>query len=103
MNSLNDQQLLRDYAGKRSEDAFTELVRRHAEFVDSAALRVVRDAHLAEDVTRGTFLALGQSAPRLADCPVLSENESTNQDKASNRLGIAGGAAARAANYPTPS
>jgi len=50
VNSLSDQQLLRDYAGKRSEDAFTELVRRHVDLVYSAALRMVRDAHLAEDM-----------------------------------------------------
>ena len=53
MNSLTDQQLLRDYTGCRSEAAFAELVRRHVDFVYSAALRMVHDAHLAEDVTQG--------------------------------------------------
>ena len=53
MNSLTDQQLLRDYAGSRSEAAFAELVRRHVDFVYSAALRMVRDAHLAEDISQG--------------------------------------------------
>jgi len=72
VNSLSDQQLLRDYAGKRSEEAFAELVRRHVDLVYSAALRMVRDAHQAEDVTQGAFLALAQSAPQLADRPVLS-------------------------------
>ena len=40
MNSLTDQQLLRDYTGCRAESAFSELVRRHVDFVHSAALRV---------------------------------------------------------------
>ena len=33
MNSLTDQQLLREYTGRRSEAAFAELVRRRVEFI----------------------------------------------------------------------
>ena len=72
MNSLTDQQLLREYADRRSEAAFAELVRRHVDFVYSAALRMVCDAQLAEDVTQGAFLALAQNAHRLSDCPAIS-------------------------------
>ncbi len=72
MNSLTDQQLLRDYTGRWSEAAFAELVRRHVDFVYSAALRMVRDAHLAEDVTQGVFVALARNARQLTDRPVLS-------------------------------
>ena len=72
MNSLTDQQLLRDYAGRRSEAAFAELARRHVDLVYSAALRMVRDAHLAEDVTQAVFVALSKNAGLLADRPVLS-------------------------------
>ena len=72
MNSLSDQQLLRDYALHRSEAAFSELVRRRIDFVYSAALRMVRDAHLAEDVTQGVFMALARNARQLTDRPVLS-------------------------------
>jgi RNA polymerase sigma factor (sigma-70 family) len=72
VNSLTDQQLLRDYTGRRSETAFAELVRRHVDFVYSAALRMVRDTHLAEDVTQGVFVALAQNARHLTDRPVLS-------------------------------
>ena len=72
MNSLTDQQLLRDYTGRRSEAAFAELVRRHVDFVYSAAVRMVRDAHLAEDVTQNAFVALAQNAGQLTDRPVLS-------------------------------
>ena len=72
MNSLTDQQLLSDYAGQRTETAFAELVRRHVDFVYSAAVRMVRDAHLAEDVTQTVFVALAQNAQSLMDRPVLS-------------------------------
>src|SRR6266550_7038435 len=72
MNSRTDQQLLRDYTGRRSEAAFAELVRRHVDFVYSAALRMVRDSHLAEDVTQGVFVALAKNFAQLTDRPVLS-------------------------------
>src|SRR5712692_3411280 len=72
MKRLTDQQLLRDYTEHRSEAAFAELVRRHVDFVYSAALRMVRDTHLAEDVTQAVFLALAQNAKQLAERPVLS-------------------------------
>ena len=63
---------MRDHTGRRSETAFAELVRRHIDFVYSAALRMVRDTHLAEDVTQGVFVALAQNARQLTDHPVLS-------------------------------
>ena len=72
MNSLSDYQLLRSYAQHRSEAAFTELVRRHVDLVYSAAFRMVRDAHLAEDVTQGAFVALAQNASQLSGRLVLS-------------------------------
>jgi RNA polymerase sigma factor (sigma-70 family) len=72
VNQLTDQQLLREYAECRSEAAFAEIVRRHVDLVYSAALRMVRDAHLAKDVTQGVFVALAGSAQQLVDRPVLS-------------------------------
>ncbi len=72
MNELSDQSLLRDYAKRRSEIAFAEIVRRHVDLVYSAALRMVRDPHTAQDVTQTVFLALAKQAPQLADHPVLS-------------------------------
>ena len=68
---LTDQQLLRDYAERASEAAFTEVVRRHLDLVYSAALRMVRDAQLAEDVTQGVFMAVAQNARQLILRPVL--------------------------------
>jgi RNA polymerase sigma factor (sigma-70 family) len=72
VNNPTDPQLLRDYAERRSEAAFAELVRRHVDFVYSAALRMVCDAHLAKDVTQGVFIALAQNARQLANRAVLS-------------------------------
>ncbi len=72
MNDQTDQQLLRAYVEQRSEPAFAELVRRHLDFVYSAARRMVCDSHLAEDVAQGVFLALAKNAPQLMDHPVLS-------------------------------
>ena len=67
-----DQQLLQDFSERRCEPAFTELVHRYVDLVYSAALRMARDAHLAEDVTQSVFLALANSAPRLTECRALS-------------------------------
>jgi RNA polymerase sigma factor (sigma-70 family) len=72
VNSQTDQELLREYSARRSEAAFAELVRRHLDLVYSAALRMVCDSHLAEDVTQGAFAALAQGASQLADRAVLS-------------------------------
>ena len=72
MNGPSDPQLLRDYAEQGAEAAFDELVRRHVDLVYSAALRMVRDPHLAEDVTQSVFLALSRNARQLTACPVLS-------------------------------
>lgn len=63
---------MRDYAELHSEEAFSELVRRHVDMVYSAALRTVCDPHLAEDVTQSTFMALARVSGRLASRPILS-------------------------------
>jgi len=72
VNDQTDSQLLHAYAEHRSEPAFAELVRRHVDFVHSAALRMVCDAHLAQDVAQGAFVALAKKAGELASHPVLA-------------------------------
>ena len=72
MNEPTDSQLLKAYAEQRSEADFSELVRRHVDHVYSAALRMVCDSHLAQDVTQGVFLALAKNAAQLVDRPILS-------------------------------
>ncbi|HLP76057.1 MAG TPA: sigma-70 family RNA polymerase sigma factor, partial [Candidatus Paceibacterota bacterium] len=67
MTDQTDSHLLKAYAERRLEPAFTELVRRHMDFVHSAATRMVRDPHLAEDVTQGVFIALARQAPELVE------------------------------------
>ena len=66
MTPKPDSQLLLAYAERRSEAAFTELVRRHVDLVHSAALRITNDPHLAKDVAQGVFAALARQAGSLA-------------------------------------
>jgi RNA polymerase sigma factor (sigma-70 family) len=72
VNALTDQQLLREYAASRSDSAFRELVRRHIDLVHSAARRLVRDSHTAEDVTQAVFTALSKDARKVSSHPVLA-------------------------------
>jgi len=61
---MTDLELLAEYYRSRSESAFTQLVRRHVDWVYSTALRRVHDRHLAEDVTQGVFLILARDGRR---------------------------------------
>jgi RNA polymerase sigma factor (sigma-70 family) len=72
MKSKRDAELLSDYAERGSEAAFAELVRRHVDLVYSAAFRMVRNRHLAQEVSQCVFLALSRDARRLMNRPVLS-------------------------------
>ena len=72
MNHSSDSQLLLRYAESHSEADFTELVGRHVDFVHSAAVRMVCDPHLAEDVTQGVFVALAKNTAQLAERPAIS-------------------------------
>ena len=69
---MTDWELLQQYVQTRSPDAFAELVRRHSAWVRSAARRLVRDEHLADDVTQAVFLALSQKASGLHQGAALS-------------------------------
>ena len=62
---MDDRELLREYVERRSQDAFRKLVDRHLPMVYSAARRMVRDAHLAEDVAQSVFTTLAQKAESL--------------------------------------
>jgi RNA polymerase sigma factor (sigma-70 family) len=67
----DDPQLLRRYAREGAEEAFAELVRRHADLVWSAAWRVTRNASLSEDVVQSVFEDLARKARWLPEKTIL--------------------------------
>jgi RNA polymerase sigma factor (sigma-70 family) len=67
----DDSTLLRSYAQKGSEAAFSELVKRYANLVYSVALRKVNDSSMAQDLTQQVFSDLARKASCLAKDVVL--------------------------------
>src|SRR6185369_11669336 len=72
MRTMDDRELLQEYAQGGSESAFAELVRRHLNWVYSAAWRQVGDAHLAEEVAQSVFALLARKAGSLRSGVVLN-------------------------------
>ena len=69
---MDDAQLLQQYVETGSPDAFGQLTNRHINFVYGAALRIVRDRHVAEEVTQAVFIVLARKAATLRHEAVLS-------------------------------
>jgi RNA polymerase sigma factor (sigma-70 family) len=67
----DDLELLRKYAAEGSDDAFRTILERHIGLVYSAALRQVRDPHLAEEVTQAVFVVLARKAGSLSSGTML--------------------------------
>jgi RNA polymerase sigma factor (sigma-70 family) len=68
---MEDRELLDEFVKSRSQSAFSELVTRHLPVVYSAALRMVRDSHLAEEVAQSAFATLAQKADSIRPPQVL--------------------------------
>ena len=68
---IDDMDLVREYARCKSEEAFATLVSRHVNLVYSIALRQVRDAHLAEEITQTVFVILARKAGSLGSKTVV--------------------------------
>src|SRR5262245_60324533 len=61
-DASSDEQLLADFLGRRSDEAFAALLGRHGPMVLNVCRRVLHDAHTAEDVFQATFLVLADRA-----------------------------------------
>ena len=67
----DDMALVREYAARQSEQAFETLVSRNVSLVHSAALRQLRDPHLAEEITQTVFIILARKAGSLNPKTIL--------------------------------
>src|SRR5207249_8819567 len=69
---MDDAQLLQQYVETGSPEAFGQLTNHHLNFVYGAALRLVHDRHVAEEVTQAVFIVLARKAATLRHEAVLS-------------------------------
>src|SRR4029079_6167823 len=69
---MDDWDLLEQFRLARSEQAFGELVRRHAGFVLATCRRRLRDAHLSEDAAQAVFLVLARRPPTRSSSSALA-------------------------------
>src|ERR1022692_677926 len=72
MPEVNDMALIRQYADRGSESAFTDLVHRHIHLVYSVAFRYVGNSPDAQDVTQAVFVILAKKAGSLRQRATLT-------------------------------
>jgi RNA polymerase sigma factor (sigma-70 family) len=68
----DDFELLREHIVRGSDEAFRTLVERHSGMVHGAALRVVRNEHLADEITQAVFVILARKANGLRHGTILA-------------------------------
>jgi DNA-directed RNA polymerase specialized sigma24 family protein len=59
---MTDSQILTEFAQRRSERAFAEIVRRHGRMVHGVCLRILGRHDMAEEASQAVFLALARKA-----------------------------------------
>jgi len=72
MQDTSDLELLQQYHRQGTEAAFATLVARHVNLVYSVALRQVRNAAPAEEITQAVFILLARKADQLSPPTVLA-------------------------------
>jgi RNA polymerase sigma factor (sigma-70 family) len=72
MESLDDMELVREYARHHSEEAFAALVERHLSMVYSVALRDLGSHANAQEVTQAVFIILARKCGSLPQATILS-------------------------------
>jgi RNA polymerase sigma factor (sigma-70 family) len=72
MTPSESAQCLGEYVRSGSQDSFARIVHAHVDLVHAAALRQVRDPHMAEDVTQAVFIVLARKAPSLSPGTILA-------------------------------
>jgi RNA polymerase sigma factor (sigma-70 family) len=86
----DDAALLETFAATGSPQAFAGLVRRHVDLVYAAARRLVRDPHLAEDVTQAVFVVLSRKAAGVRPGALSAWLHTTTRYAAANALKVRG-------------
>ena len=71
MMDMEDSELLREFAERGSDAAFTTLVQRYADLVYSTALRQLRDPDLSQEVAQTVFCLLARKARSLCNRTAL--------------------------------
>jgi len=72
VTKTDDMQLLRDYAARDSQEAFSTLVSRYINLVYSVAFRQTGNQHEAEEVAQAVFVVLARKANSLRPGTILS-------------------------------